>query len=339
MSSRSPESVVTIALASNLAFFDGLLATAASMAKFADREAGLNFCLLTDAAEDCRSAVENVRRTVGRLHPQTTVRDCPIAEGDLGGLSHWHNSRMSNARLLLSRLLPDQDFVIYCDVDFLWMDDISKLWAARDERVALMAVRDGDPLTGAAERRWFAEHGLKYDFDRYFCSGLCLFNLKMFRARALGEKLIAFIRNHPDAPWRDQTALNALFVDEVKLLEPHWQVFSRRATTNELRSPMVLHYAGDAPWLITHRSHLVSDVQLLWFYFAALTRGESVWKSLRRYYSAAEILGGRGLFLVIKYSRVARRVFDWLLKRFDRPPYQECMTNSFRSMARELLTR
>jgi hypothetical protein len=87
--------------------------------------------------------------------------------------------------------------------------------------------------------------------------------------------------------------------DKVKLLPDRWQTFPRNGIPNSSGKNIVLHYAGEAPWKVTSCTHLITDTQLLWFDACSLIFNESLWQSLRRFYSPFTIIKARLLFIAL----------------------------------------
>jgi hypothetical protein len=85
--------------------------------------------------------------------------------------------------------------------------------------------------------------------------------------------------------------------DKVKLLPDRWQTFPRNGIKKSNNLGVVLHYAGEAPWKVTHYTHLITDTQLLWFDICATIFNESLWQSLRRFYTPFAIIKSRLLFI------------------------------------------
>ena len=85
----------------------------------------------------------------------------------------WNGNRMAYARLLLPEALPDVDYVIYCDVDFLWLRDVAELWKCRDSQYVLQSVKDMDD-TVQKEECWFRKNGLPFNSEKYVCCGLSI---------------------------------------------------------------------------------------------------------------------------------------------------------------------
>lgn len=286
---------IELALAANGgAYSDALILTAASVARFASRDVVLRFHILDGGLD-----FDRLVSTVGRMHPHVEFDRLVVDERRLSTLPNFHGSWMPYARLLLPELLPDVEFVIYCDVDFLWMADVVELWRQKVSGKMIQSTRDGFPPSEENERRWCESHGYVFPVGRYFCSGLCLFDLNKCRAVGFRGEVFGFLAKHPDIMLPDQTAMNVLYRDNVHLFQKQWQQFPRMLNPKEFGLPVVLHFAGEAPWKISHTTHMVTDAQLLWFRWRATVFGTSLWKSLRSAYSAHQIVLWRMLFLAI----------------------------------------
>lgn len=313
---------IAIALAADSNYFCGLMVTATSIARFAHKDAHLVFNILDGGIADSDFAFLEGR--IKALHGRSEINRISVDDAQFDGFPIWHGSRMTYARLLLPRLLPDDDFVVYCDVDFLWMDDIADLWRIRDAAIPLMGTRDVNEVITSSENAWFERNGLKVDIGRYFCAGFVFVNLKVFREEGLAERALDLIRSHPDIPMNDQTALNAVVEGRHRLLPAKWQMFSRDSPIELFdRLPFVIHYAGDVPWKISKRSHMLTDIQLLWFHFDAAVRGISVWQSLRRHYSACEIVLNRVTFKMVMGFPPLKFAFDALMRKLGRWGFYE----------------
>lgn len=312
---------VEIALAANDKYFDGLLVTACSIARFADKERQLNFTILDGGITN--ENLSFLKERVLAFHPHTTLQAFKINEDDLSDFPLFHGNRMTYARLLLPRLKPEAKHIIYCDVDFLWMKDISALWGLKDDSVPYMSTNDMVQTTIDYEREWFRRNSIPFDADRYFCAGLSFFNLESFRRQDLTKAIGAFLREHQDVMLADQTAMNALIGDKVGLLPQCWQIIPRYVPDSVFDNSIVLHYAGEPPWSISNVSRMLTDTQLLWFRFDATIRGCTTWQSLRRYYSAPRIILARLVFKMVMATNITRHCFYWLLKSLGRWKFKE----------------
>lgn len=327
---------VEIALASENNYFCGLFVTATSIARFANDDCRLSFTILDVGISN--NNYNLLVKTVLRFHHDSTFNRVHIKDEELKDFPDWHGNKAAYARLLLPRIMPRSvSHVIYCDVDFLWQDDISELWNLRDDVSALISAKDVNSFVNKFESIWYASKGLKVDVSKYFCSGLSFFNLEIFRKENLDTKTIEFVRRYPDVGSADQTALNAILNGRQRLVNQKWQTFSRDSPIEEIEPPCVIHYAGDPPWKISRKSRMLTDVQLLWFRFNASAREISLWKSLRQHYSVFEIVVYRLVFFTIMKT-VLRSIFNMFMKHTGRWPFYEAMSRSHFKRAMKFLT-
>ena len=171
---------IDLALAADHGYFCGLLVTAVSLARHASRDVELRFNVLDGGLFDEDWA--RLRALLGQAHPHVVLRKLVVDEKRYEAFPAWTSgSRMVYARLELADLLTEEEFVLYCDVDFLWQADVAELWALRDERVVLQGHSDGWEQTCAKELAWHEAQGLPFDFERYVCTGLLLINLRRYR--------------------------------------------------------------------------------------------------------------------------------------------------------------
>ncbi len=335
MNTKQNDSVVEIALAANDRYFDGLLVTACSIARFADERRQLAFTILDGGIEEEKLAY--LKSKVLAFHSRATLQAIRINEADLSAFPLFHGNRMAYARLLLPYLKPETKHIIYCDVDFLWIADISELWDLQDDSVPYQSTKDMVQSTIVFEREWFCRNAIPFNADRYFCTGLSFFNLNAFREKGLTESICDFLRNHQDVLLADQTAMNALIGKDIGLLPQRWQIIPRYVPDSIYDTPIVLHYAGESPWSISNISKMITDTQLLWFRFDATIRGCTTWQSLRRYYSAMRIIGSRLTFKIIMATTVTRHLFYWFLKSLGRWKFKETIPRKrFREFMQQL---
>lgn len=316
---------IEIALASENNYFCGLLVTASSIARFANNSCRLSFTILdAGISDDNYGFFVNV---VGGLHGNSVFNRVHITDDVLKDFPDWHGNKAAYARLLLPEVMPPSvSHVIYCDVDFLWQNDIGELWDLRDDVSPFITTKDANSVVKESEEAWYKSSGYTVDVSRYFCTGLSFFNLDIFRKENLALQAIEFVKRHPDVGSADQTALNAVLNGRQRLVDSKWQTFSRDSPVEDIDPPCVVHYAGDPPWKISRKSHMLTDVQLLWFRFDASVRGISVWKSLRRHYTGLEIIVGRLVFLTIIKIPFFRALFNAFMKSTGRWPFYESMT-------------
>ena len=204
---------------------------------------------------------------------------------------------MTYARLTLPQLLNKTDFVIYTDVDTLWLDDIYELWQLKDEIPLIACPREQSQKTVEMEQEWFIERNLKFNSANYFCAGISFYNLSAIRTTGVFDKVLEFGKRFENFNCADQSMLYGAIGDKVKLLPDRWQTFPRNGIPDSSGKNVVLHYAGEVPWKVTSCTHLITDTQLLWFDACSLVFNESLWRSLRRFYSPFTIIKARLLFV------------------------------------------
>lgn len=284
---------IEIALAADGGYFCGLFVTACSIAEHADADVELSYNILDGgiAGNDWML----LEKKILELHPKSRLRRIAVDEALFASYPKWNGNRMAYARLILPAAMKDQDWVIYCDCDFLWMRDIAELWDERDDERWLIGTPDQTPWAMALERDWFAQNGFPFDEGKYFCSGLCMFNLKEFREQDLITRCQE-VMSLPGIHFPDQAALNVVAWGHVKLLlKSRWQCFTRELTAEDLAAGTVIHYAGEIPWKFVKGIQILSDSMLIWHQFNAKYRGVSLWRSLRMYFGIFELVWHRGL--------------------------------------------
>lgn len=299
--------MIEIALASDEHYVCGLLVTAVSMARCANPTAELRFNVLGGGIPDADWA--HFEAQVCNVHPKSAFRRFPVNDARFAAFPEWNGkSRLTYARLLLPQMLPDTEHVIYCDVDFLWRADVAELWELRARGVVVQSVPDGTDDTRRREGPWFAAHGLDFSPSRYFCAGLAIFNLRLFRELEVSERVLIFLDDHTDVQYVDQTALNAVLggasladgIENVRMLPVKWQRLSRFVTADDLKNGCAIHYAGDTPWGQGCRIQPLTDLQLLWHDFYGELIGGGRTESLRRFFSPGTIRFRRFMFLLAK---------------------------------------
>lgn len=282
---------VEIALAANGSYFYGMFVTACSIAKSARKDCRLSFNILDGglAEDDYNFMVKKVRQ----CHADSIFNRLLVSDEMFAAYPAWHGNKMAYARLILPSTLPEKDWCIYCDVDFVWLRDIVELWEMRDEHIALIGTADGNGDTLAREESWFAKKGFPFDRETYFCSGLCFFNLKAFRAQKLITRCAEILEANPDIQFPDQAVLNIVTYGGCKIVSRDWQRFTYELTEKIVRLGCVIHYAGEIPWKPFVKHGMISGSFYLWHQMNARYRGISTWQSLRMFYSPWNILRHR----------------------------------------------
>lgn len=159
---------------------------------------------------------------------------------DISGLAKNEElNRVSKGALyrLMIPELVDVEKIIYLDSDVIVNLDISTLWNIDIRNYILGAVLDIESTRKDKKFKKFYK-SINVNLDKYFNSGVIIFNLNKLRNFDLINKSIEFFSNRPDVPHLDQSALNYFFKDnDVKLLDRKYNII----VTDEL---MKINFKG-----------------------------------------------------------------------------------------------
>lgn len=291
------DGIIEVALAADQNYIVGLTVAAYSIACCCDQECSLRFHILYMGFSDRDKTT--IRNLLCSVNGNCEVCFYDISEIDLSEFPVYAASRMTYARLFLPKLLINVKYVIYTDVDTLWLDDISDLWNLRNHVKMVSCVREQSEKTKDMEESWFVSNGMEFDRDKYFCAGVSFYNLFAIRNSNAFDKVIEFGARHRGFNCADQSMLYGAIGGQVEFLPDRWQTLPRNGVTACPGEPVVLHYAGEVPWRCTHYTRMITDTQLLWFQACAIARDESLWCSLRRFYSAPKIIFSRVVFILL----------------------------------------
>ena len=198
-----------------------------------------------------------------------------------------HVSSDTYSRLLAADVLPpDCERVIYLDADTIVIGDLADLWSAADRDCALSAVADGwgtrvSSQSGSTPPIVFNYRELGIPPERpYFNAGVLVMNLKLWRERAIGQQVLAYLRRyHADVVLHDQGGMNAVLHDQWFQLDPRWNQMASilhpriaawtavdaRQWRTQLDHPLIVHYEGATkPWHSGFNTPRVSYFDRYW---------------------------------------------------------------------------
>lgn len=168
-------------------------------------------------------------------------------------------------RLLLHRLLSGVEKVLYLDVDILVRESLSPVWHMDLGRNLLAAVKGPVNL----QEKWEWNNSRSYwkllegARGGYINSGVLLMNLEEIRRRQLDEQWERLAEEK--LYYQDQDILNITCQGSIAYLSPKYNrlayleekdfgqfvtegIYTREEEQEALRSPAIIHYAGDKPW-------------------------------------------------------------------------------------------
>lgn len=140
-------------------------------------------------------------------------------------------------------LILEYDKIIYLDCDIIVIDDISKLYNQNIDENPIGMVRD------------FTHYIDESNMD--FNSGVVLFNTKKFEEQKIRQKCICLLQENTTYKFPDQTALNIVCKNNVKVLKPmyNYQVslafynkFKRKIKKSRFKDlfidePIIIHFS------------------------------------------------------------------------------------------------
>lgn len=332
---RMSTEMIHIALPSDQNYVHGLKVTAASIAVYALPETRLHFHILDGGIDDKTFA--GFEELIKKWHPHSAFTRHSVDERVFEKCPVWSTNKMTYARLLLPALLPEVDRVVYSDTDVLWLAPVEDLWHLADDGSVAVAGRDGFESTRDSENAWYAKKGYPRPDEDYFCAGIMVFNLREFRRQKITEQVLDFIHKNPDLKFADQTALNYLLFQRVRLISKQWHTLTMELSSGPLQKPVVLHYANEIPWNRSSRWGLLSDTVMMWHWFNDRFILQQPGASLRAYYSPASRIFKRALFLLLTTAPL-RACFYAFLKLVNRGALISSFTPYLHRLSRGSLT-
>lgn len=165
-------------------------------------------------------------------------------------------------RLLIPKLIPGYDRIIYSDVDVIFRQDLSDVYFNTELGECYIAgVNNLAHLDADLEKHYGSTLGL--DTHNIICSGFLLMDSKRILADGLIDIFIEQAKNK--YKFQDQDILNIVCRDRIKMLPPKYSVLTYIAhmiqykpedlrqiwNENELNEAIEkgnIHYNGQKPW-------------------------------------------------------------------------------------------
>ncbi|MBR3222448.1 MAG: hypothetical protein IKF72_09500 [Kiritimatiellae bacterium] len=287
-----------IAVSCNECYVPGALVALAGVAVNARPEMFLAFHVFTESVK--AESIDFMSSTLKRLHANSEFCQHVCGEDLLAGLPYWAGSRMAAVRCHYATLMPDVDWCLYLDCDVLYLASVEEHFSYRDESVYACVVQEESARTRRSERLWIRDNcGVEIPDDRYFNSGVVLFNFKKMREDEVPERLMRFFKDHPKVPSPDQDALNATFGGKVRMIPPKFDRLQVFLNDDKMNERPVVHYVCGNPWL--PKSGVVANNRFrMWHRFA----DKYVW--MRKGESCRQCFSKK--LLVLKFA------FYWVLK-------------------------
>lgn len=217
---------------------------------------------LSDESIQCLSGMSTENVKVHPLDVKPYIKDIAFTNVS------WFTVEMYY-RILIPKILPMYDKVIYVDCDTICGEDLSHLYDSvnftNDEYIAACS----DNKMGSGMKGYILDQ-LHLDPEQYINSGMLVLNSKLIRDNKLFDNLKEFLEEYNWLKFPDQDLINMYCIGRIKYLDHHWNFQHPRIMTDEDKiryahsCPGIVHFtAGDCkPW--NNRSINLS--QWFWYY-------------------------------------------------------------------------
>lgn len=219
---------------------------------------------------------ENQFRVLSQIrnHPNFSIRFVNVGQS-VYGYDFYLDSRPTNTkysseiyfRVLVPTLMQDYNYVIFCDADLVFQDDIAKLLNYDCSNNMIAGVRDYEGIANCYNNNYertkyrITELGIK-SFDNYFVSGVLILNIKKFNELYTEKQLLDLAVSKKWVQY-DQDLLNYICKDDVLILDSAWNFVEDidnvyhslpKKLLDEYekseKEPKIIHYSGNRkPWI------------------------------------------------------------------------------------------
>ena len=195
-----------------------LAATMASILSNTSKDNELNFFVLNEG-----DITSETKRRINQLSNirEFNIKYVTVKREDFSEYSPGvHMS--TNYRLKVASLIPEVDKILFLDVDLIVLDDIAKLWDIDMTGFYMAAAPDPCQIYQfQVVRSRFIDKFPPLIYN----TGVILLNLKKWREDDIEEKLLKGIKwfsaNYYEC-WPDQSTLNMVLKDKIRLLDARW---------------------------------------------------------------------------------------------------------------------
>ncbi|MCX2716886.1 glycosyltransferase family 8 protein [Helicobacter sp. MIT 21-1697] len=254
------------------------------------------FHILSNAlSQECQDKLQTLQKQLSLTYP-CEIHIHFVDESAFVGVPKWGFEKEQNYcayyRLILSQYIPqDVAKCLYLDVDMLVLCDVRELFAI-DLGECIAGVNEAYPANNILRDESFilestSAHKDSVGFDigkahipYYFCSGLMLLNMPLYRANNIESQCLAFLKAYVPL-CADQDALNVALNGKIKILPPEYGLamhFLCHLDNNKLSQdytkdyfeilPLtkIAHYNACAkPWK-SPKEHITSHNKLVFFH-------------------------------------------------------------------------
>src|SRR6056300_1894805 len=155
-------------------------------------------------------------------------------------------------RFLIPHLQDYKGWALFCDCDFLWLEDVDKVFAQRDDKYAVMCVHHD--YTPKEETKMDGKQQTLYPRKNW--SSLVLWNCGHPSNQKISKELI----NNPETTGKYLHRFSWLKDEEIGAISHEWNWLVGWYNEPEDGTPKALHYTEGGPWFENYRHCAYGDV-------------------------------------------------------------------------------
>jgi len=181
------------------------------------------------------------------LLDQKELRNTKIYNRPIDLLS---STEFTFTRFLVPYLTNYAGWAIFCDCDFLWIDDITKLFELRDERFAVMCVQHDYRPT----KNLKMDNKNQYHYPRKNWSSMVLWNCGHIENKKLTTELV----NKATGKYLHRFGwLEDKYIGKIS---HEWNWLVGWYNEPDDGKPKALHFTEGGPWFKNHQNNKYSDL-------------------------------------------------------------------------------
>jgi lipopolysaccharide biosynthesis glycosyltransferase len=185
------------------------------------------------------------RYSISKHNPSTTV--FPIIQQELRNLGLYYrdfdplsSTEFSFTRFLVPHLSKHSGWALFCDCDFVWLDDVQKLFNLCDDRYAVMVVKHDHRPQNLIKM----DGKIQSCYPRKNWSSMVLWNCEHESNKKLSIK---YINEKPGSYLHQFNWLSDKEIGQIPV-EWNWLV-----GWNSGSNPKALHYTEGGPWFENYK--------------------------------------------------------------------------------------
>ena len=174
---------------------------------------------------------------------------------------HWHYSEAMYYRFIIPQIFSNYQKVLYLDGDIVINCDIAELYDINIENNWIGAIIENSMKHPKSPAFNYIEKTLKLDKNKYFSSGIMVFNIEQLSKINLFEKCISVLKDLKTPLFPDQDVLNIICNNHTKYIDItynlQWNIINYyknietyipQETVKQIeeakKHPKIIHYCG-----------------------------------------------------------------------------------------------